>query len=93
MLGAIPLRIFIHNLNIVENGNMGDTYNVGQAVTVGPNASGSASHVSFQQVWAQNQGTIDLQGLSKELGILRGALRQRATEPEQDIAVGQVAAA
>lgn len=88
-----PVQIFINNLNIVEKGNMGDTYNVGQAVAVGPHASGIASQVSFQQVWAQNQGTIDLQGLAKELATLRGALRQRATEPEQDIAVGQVAAA
>ena len=70
---------------------MGDTYNTGQAGAVGPGAS--ASNMSFQQIWQQNSGTIGLQALSSELDVLIDALKQEATEPEHEIALGNVSAA
>ncbi len=84
-------RIFAENVYILENHHMGDTYNVGQAGAVGSNAR--SDHNTFQQVWQQSQGTIDLPALTAELGRLRGELQSRAKEPEQLVAAGQVAAA
>lgn len=70
---------------------MGDTYNAGQVGAMGPNSK--ANDISFQQIWLQQQGELNLEALAKELSSLRTTLRKRATAPEHDIAIGQVAAA
>ena len=70
---------------------MGDQYNTGQAGAVGPGAH--AHNITFQQVWNQSASNIDLKKLSHELAQLRPALRDAASEPEHDIAIGEVAAA
>jgi hypothetical protein len=48
---------------------------------------------SFQQIWQQNQGSIDLRALAGELEALRRLMRKEATEPSHDVAIGEVAAA
>jgi len=74
-----------------ERITVGDNYNAGQAGAMGPNAQ--ASNMTFQQIWNQTSGDIDLAQLAIELGSLRDAMREEGSEPDHDIAVGQVAAA
>jgi len=49
----------------VKGLHMGDNYSAGQAGAMGPGAQ--ASNMTFQQIWNQTQGSLDLQQLSKEL--------------------------
>jgi hypothetical protein len=70
---------------------MGDQYKVGQAGAVGPGAH--AHHMRFQQIWQEGGGGLDLKVLAEELSQLRAALKQEPTSPEQDSAIGAVAAA
>ena len=71
---------------------MGDQYNVsGQAGAVGPNAH--AHDMTFNQIWNQLQPSLDLAKLAEELGQLRQAMEQSATEPGHRLAAGAVAAA
>ncbi len=75
---------------IVEGTSMtGDTYNIsGPAFAVGPGAH--AHNNTFQQ----SQGGIDLPTLAEELERLRVAMKQDLeAPPEQDEAIGAVAAA
>jgi hypothetical protein len=58
---------------------------------MGPNAQ--ASGMTFHQIWNQAQSSIDLERLARDLGQLRTALRSEAREPEQNVAIGLVAAA
>ena len=77
---------------VVQGGlSVGDTYHVGQAGAVGPNSQ--ASNNTFQQVWNQMQGTLELPVLASELGKLKIALHSEATEPDHHIAIGAVSAA
>jgi hypothetical protein len=69
----------------------GDVYSAGQAGAMGPNAH--AEHMTFQQIWNQQAGGIDLPALAADLATLRGALQREATAPEHFVALGQVAAA
>jgi hypothetical protein len=69
----------------------GDIYSAGQAGAMGPNAR--AEHMTFQQIWNQQGGGIDLPALAKDLATLRDAMQKEATAPEHFVAVGQVAAA
>ena len=71
--------------------NMGDNYSANQVGAMGPQAH--ASDVNFHQVNVQQLGQIDLQALATELAILRREMRQTVVESEQDIAIGQIAAA
>jgi len=71
--------------------HVGDKYTAAQAGAMGPQAH--AHDVSFTQISAQQLGQIDMRVLVTELASLRREMRQAATEPEQDIAVGQIAAA
>lgn len=96
--GAQPIQFV--NSNIVINSsikeaymghNSGDTYNVEQAGAVGP---GSVAHDNiFNQIKTQSGDEIDLPSLAQELSTLRIKMRERATEPEQDEAIGAIAAA
>jgi hypothetical protein len=72
--------------------HMGDKYYTGVAGAVGPGAQ------NFGQVWSQVGGNIPLDKLGPELGRLREAMKSEAmkseeTKPEQDMAIGAVAAA
>ena len=58
---------------------------------MGPNAT--ASHMTFQQIWNESQGNINLGSLLQELPVLRGAMRKEAGEPAHDKAVAAVAQA
>lgn len=68
-----------------------DTYSAGQAGAMGPNAH--AHDITFQQIWQQSASKIDLASLGRELARLRAAMRAEASDPEHDIAIGEVAAA
>jgi hypothetical protein len=70
---------------------MGDKYEAGQVGAQGPGAQ--AHNMTFQQVWNQGQGDIDLPHLAADLVKLRSAMKAEATLPEHDTAVGAVAAA
>lgn len=70
---------------------MRDNYSAGQAGAMGPNSR--AENISFQQIWSQDQGSIDLPTLARELQFLRTKLREEATEPSHDVAIGEVASA
>jgi hypothetical protein len=70
---------------------MGDTYiTSGQAGAVGPNARVEIGQM--QQAWQQGD-PIDVVRLAEELALLRGALRDQASTPEEDGVVGAVAGA
>jgi hypothetical protein len=69
---------------------MGDTYNVQGGGAVGPGAR--ASNVTINQAW-QNLENHDTALLARELAALRAELRTRAADPEQDLAIGEVASA
>jgi hypothetical protein len=75
----------------VEKIHMGDSYSAGQAGAMGPNSQ--AGNITFQQIWNQVQGSVDLPKLAMELEQLQIALRSQAKEPEHEIAIGAVAAA
>ena len=70
---------------------MGDKYSALQAGAIGPNSQSTSN--TFQQIWQQSQGNIDLRSLAHELEKLRTVMRTEATIPEHDIAIGEVAAA
>lgn len=70
---------------------VGDNYSAGQAGAMGPNAQAAGN--TFQQIWQQNQGRIDLAALATELEALRREMREEATAPAHDVAIGEVAAA
>lgn len=70
---------------------MGDSYTAGQAGAMGPGAK--AKDMDFNQIWLQNQGSIDLGTLAKELSSLRAAMRSKATDPQHDKSVAAIAEA
>ena len=53
----------------------------------------STGDVVFQQVWNEAGDSIDLPKLADDLMKLRLALQQEATEPEHDVAIGNVSMA
>lgn len=81
-------RIFINRGGIKK---VGDTYNVGQAGAVGPNAH--AHDMTFTQIGSQIEKSIDLSQLADELSKLRQAMKAEATDAEHDIAVSDIAKA
>lgn len=70
---------------------MGDSYKAGQAGAMGPNAH--AHDMTFNQIWNEMQGSVDLPQLVGELSRLRQEMKKDAVEPEHDIAVSEVAKA
>lgn len=70
---------------------MNDTYKVGQAGAVGPNAH--AEHMTFTQQWNEAAADTDLGALAEQLAKLRQAMKSEATALDQDKAVGAVAEA
>jgi hypothetical protein len=47
----------------------------------------------FNKITTQSGDTIDLPSLAKELSVLRTKMKEKAVEPEQDVAVGAIAEA
>jgi len=91
-VGHLISQVFqTHQRTQIREVNMGDKYNVGQAGAVGPNAH--AHDMTFNQIWNQLQGSIDLAQLATELSALRQEMKKEAVEAEQDIAVSEVAKA
>lgn len=72
----------------IEEQIMGDKYNVGQAGAVGPNSH--AHDMNFNQIWMQLDEEYDLEKLADELSILRLAMKEKSTQPDHDIAIGEV---
>jgi hypothetical protein len=71
---------------------MGDQYNIsGQAGAVGPQAH--AHDMTFNQIWQQLQGSVDLNRLAAELRELHDAMERDSVEPSHRLASGAVAAA
>jgi hypothetical protein len=80
------------NQIIIKEQIMGDKYTVGQAGAVGPQSH--AHDMNFNQLWQQGADEkIDLTTLATELSLLRSKLKEEATEPHQDAAVGAIASA
>jgi hypothetical protein len=71
--------------------HVGDKYEAKQAGAMGPGAH--AHDMVFQQVWQQAADSINLSDLAADLRKLRQELRLSATEPEHDVAIGEIAAA
>ncbi|MGD1082864.1 MAG: hypothetical protein ABR881_31500, partial [Candidatus Sulfotelmatobacter sp.] len=71
--------------------HMGDDYSAGAAGAMGPHSR--ASDMTFQQIWNQIYGAIDLPQLARELAKLKTALRSEAHHPEDEMAIGAVTAA
>jgi hypothetical protein len=74
-----------------ESIHVGDNYSAGQVGAMGPQAH--AQEMSFHQISAQQLGQVDMRTLAVELAALRREMRKSSSEPEQDIAIGQIAAA
>jgi hypothetical protein len=70
---------------------MRDSYRAGQVGAMGPNAQ--AYDMTFNQIWNQFQGKVDLAELAKELFKLRQEMRKDAVEPEHDLAIADIAKA
>lgn len=70
---------------------MRDLYTTGQAGAIGPNAH--AHDMTFNQIWNYMQSSVDLSQLANELTRLRQEMKKEAIEPEQDIAVSEIAKA
>jgi hypothetical protein len=68
---------------------MGDKYEISGSQVGAVGRGAHAQDVTFVQ---QSQ-EIDIQALAEELGRLRIALRERGTDAEHDLAVGEIAAA
>ena len=82
------------SLTIVENieeVTMGDRFEAGQVGAQGPNAH--AHDMTFNQVWNQTKGGIDLPALSNELKILREELQKSAKSAEEFAEIGIIASA
>jgi len=70
----------------------GDSYEIRGAVgAVGPSAH--AHNINFTQLWNQLSSEIDLKQLADELSQLRQELKQKAKTLENDMAIGEIAAA
>ncbi len=78
------VRIHIGELKMEEN------YTVGQGVA---GTHVHAHDMTFQQVSAKQIGHLDMRILGVELASLRRKMKQAATEPDHDIAIGQIASA
>ena len=78
---------------IMQEVVMGDQYRIeGQAGAVGPGAVAVGNE--FVQLWNNKAAQdIDLGALAQELARLRAALKEPAVEPEQDVALSEVAKA
>jgi hypothetical protein len=72
-------------------GMTSDRYEVGQAGAVGPYST--AHDIQFTQVWNRLSADTNLSALADDLGKLRTAMRERANEPREDLALAEVSQA
>jgi hypothetical protein len=87
-----PRATVLGEMSVVINQgkmDMSKSYSVGQGVLLGENAT--ARDIRVDQAW-QIQAH-DLPALASELSRLRQEMKKLAAEPEEDVAVGQVAIA
>lgn len=77
--------------NIIQEVTMGDKYEAGQVAAQGPNAH--AHDITFNQVWQQNKGDLDLDKLKEELQTLRDEMTTNATNAEHYSEIGTIASA
>ena len=75
--------------NIIKEVTMGDKYEAGQVGAQGPNSH--ANDIAFNQIWQQNQGTLDLPSLTSELVKLRESMQQEASTAEHYSELGAIA--
>jgi hypothetical protein len=68
-------------------------YNIEKSQVGAVGTGAHARDMTFEQVWTEAKHDIDLEALARELTQLRSAMRQEATAPEHDVAIGEVAAA
>jgi hypothetical protein len=80
-----PRTTYVTNQEII----MRDQYTTGQAGSVGPFSQ--ASNITFNQIWSQQASRIDLPTLAAELSLLRSEMRKHASNPEDDLALAEVA--
>lgn len=78
-------------LLVIGEVTMGDSYSAGQAGAMGPNAH--AENMTFNQIWNQSSGKINLPDLAKELGILRAEMLKEAKEPQDYSDIGNLSTA
>lgn len=86
-------NIFPNVQNFFMTGGEGvrDIYVAGQAGAMGP--SSHAEDITFNQIWEATANKVDLEMLVNELHALREELKKESREPEQEIAIGEVAKA
>jgi hypothetical protein len=91
--GEPRVTAVVRDIIVTERGDiiMGDKYSGAQVGAMGPNAH--AHDITFQQVWNQIQGEVNLPVLTIQLERLRQAMRQQGATPEHDVAIGAIAAA
>lgn len=77
------------NIDIRQENIMGDKYEAGQVGAQGPNAY--AHNMTFNQIWNQAKGNIDLPTLSEQLKTLRETLQESAKSAEEFSEIGAIA--
>lgn len=85
------VKLFLSQHVNNEHINMRDTYNAGQVAAQGPNSH--AHDITFNQIWNQLQGKIDLPTLAKELSILRETMIKEAKSSQDYIDIGHISSA
>jgi hypothetical protein len=83
-------RVQVSVKNQIEGSEM-HNYQTGQAGAVGPHSH--AHDMTFNQIWTQSQGEIDLVALHDELDRLRTAMKEREPTLDHDEAIGAIASA
>ncbi len=90
---AVEVNVFAGKYSLHQEestmNNEGDTFITNQAGAVGPNAH---AH-NFTQYIHNDSANVDLSALAHELSLLRVELKRLAKEAEEDIAIGEIAAA
>lgn len=69
----------------------GDKYEAGQAAAQGPNATAYGN--TFNQVWQQTKGSVDLNMLEQDLKKLKAEMLASASEPEHYAEISAIASA
>ncbi len=75
--------------HIIQEITMGDRYEAGQVGAQGPYAH--AHDITFNQIWHQTKGNIDLSILAKELSMLRGEMQKLAKDAKDYTEIGAIA--
>ncbi len=82
----------VKNITVIEKmeiEQMGDKYKVKQAGVVGPNSR--VRDTNFDLSYTESVSKIDLDMLASELALLRQQLKGKATKPQHDSSIGEIA--